>query len=89
MSRGPGNIQRRLIAAFAGATGARAHAFSIEELAEAAFPGEDIERKHLVYVRAALKTLPLKLETYQHAENRGREEGERRRPWRLYVRCLG
>lgn len=54
MSRGLGIVQRRLIAAFQAEQGRR---FTVEELAEIAFPGEPIERKHLVSVRLALNKL--------------------------------
>ena len=53
MSHGPGVVQRRLIAAL-DEPGRR---FTVEELAEIAFPGETIERKHEVSVRRALKNL--------------------------------
>ena len=62
MSRGPGVVQRRLIAAFR-EPGRR---FTVEELVEIAFPGEPIERKHAVSVRRALKKLPgLKLDFHK------------------------
>ena len=54
MSCGPGFVQRRLIAAFKSEPTRR---FTIEQLAEIAFPGEPIERKHVVGVRRALKKL--------------------------------
>lgn len=54
MSRGPGVVQRSLIAAIH----ERGRRFTVEELAEIAFPGEPIERKHLVSVRRALENLP-------------------------------
>jgi hypothetical protein len=53
MSRGLGTVQRSLIAALA-ESGRR---FTVKELAEVAFPGELIERKHKVSVRRALKNL--------------------------------
>jgi hypothetical protein len=53
MSRGLGTVQRNLIAAL-NESGRR---FTIEELAEIAFPGELIERKHEVSVRRAFKNL--------------------------------
>jgi hypothetical protein len=53
MSRGLGTVQRNLIAAL-NESGRR---FTIEELAEIAFPGELIERKHEVSVRRALNNL--------------------------------
>jgi hypothetical protein len=53
MSRGLGTVQRSLIATL-NESGRR---FTIEELAEIAFPGEVIERKHEVSVRRALKNL--------------------------------
>ncbi len=55
MSRGPGIVQRRLIAAFQCEP---TQHFTVEQLAEIAFPGEQIERKHAVSVRRALKDLP-------------------------------
>lgn len=54
MSRGQGVVQRSLIAAL----DERGRRFTVEELAEIAFPGEPIERKHWVSVRRALKNLP-------------------------------
>jgi hypothetical protein len=53
MSRGVGIVQRRLIAAL----DEPRRRFTVEELAEIAFPGEVIERKHEVSVRRALKNL--------------------------------
>ena len=50
MSRGAGNVQRSLIAAFQGEL---RRPFTVEKLAEIAFPGEPIERKHLMSVRRA------------------------------------
>jgi hypothetical protein len=80
MSRGPGNVQRRLIAAF---EGERAQRFSVQELAEVAFPGETIERTHMVSVRRALRNLPgLKL----HFQRTG-ESGSR--GWRYLVSRTG
>ena len=55
MSRGAGSVQRKLIAAFEIEPERR---FTVEELAEIAFPGEPIERKHAASVRRALKSLP-------------------------------
>ena len=55
MSSGPGIVQRRLIAALQSEPTRR---FTVEQLAEIAFPGEQIERKHVVSVRRALKNLP-------------------------------
>jgi hypothetical protein len=49
MSRGLGVVQRRLMAAL-DELGRR---FAVEELAGIAFPGEPIERVHLVSVRRA------------------------------------
>jgi hypothetical protein len=54
VSRGLGIVQRRLIAAL-NESGRR---FRVKELAETAFPGEPIERKHEVSVRRALRTWP-------------------------------
>ena len=54
MSRGLGVVQRRLIAAFQDQPCRR---FTVEELAEIAFPSELIERKHEVSARRALKNL--------------------------------
>jgi hypothetical protein len=80
MSRGAGNVQRSLIAAFEGELGGL---FTVEELAEIAFPGKPIERKHLVSVRRALRKLPdLKL----HFQRTG-ESGTR--GWRYLVRRTG
>jgi hypothetical protein len=74
MSRGPGVVQRELIAALH-----EPSLRTIEELAEIAFPGEIIERKHLVSVRRALKNLRgLKL----HFQRTG-ESGTR--GWRYVV----
>ncbi len=55
MSRGLGIVQRRLIAAFQREPTRR---FTVEQLAEIAFRGEQIERKHAVSVLRALKDLP-------------------------------
>ena len=55
MSRGRGIVQRRLIEAIQGEP---CRLFAVEELAEIAFPGELVERKHAVSVRRALKSLP-------------------------------
>lgn len=80
MSRGPGILQCSLIAAFQGESGRR---FAVEELAEIAFPGETIERKHLVSVRRALRNLPgLKLH-FQRSGERGA------RGWRYLIWCIG
>jgi hypothetical protein len=46
-------VQCSLIAVFQVELGRR---FIVEELAEVAFPGETIEREHLVSLRRALKT---------------------------------
>jgi hypothetical protein len=79
MSRGAGVVQRRLIAAL-DELGRR---FTAEALAEIAFPGEPIERKHLVSVRRALANMPgLKL----HFQRTG-ESGTR--GWRYLVWCTG
>jgi hypothetical protein len=48
-------VQRRLVSALLAAPRRR---FTVLELAEIAFPGEEIERKHAVSVRRALKNLP-------------------------------
>jgi hypothetical protein len=70
MSRGAGNVQRSLIVAFEGELG---RLFTVDELAEIAFPGEPIERKHLVSVRRALRNLPdLKLQFYRTGKSRTR-----------------
>jgi hypothetical protein len=79
MSRGPGVIQRRLIAAFH-EPGRR---FTVEELAEIAFPGEPLERKHAVSVRRALKKLP-SIDLHFHKAGKTRARG-----WRYRVRCMG
>ena len=50
-----GVVQRRLVAALQAEP---KRLFTVEELAEIAFPGEPIERKHAVSVRRALKNLP-------------------------------
>jgi hypothetical protein len=55
MSRGPGILQRRLIAAFQSEPTRR---FTVEQLSAIAFPGQPIERKHAVSARRALKNLP-------------------------------
>ncbi len=68
MSRGPGVVQRRLIAAFQSEPTRR---FTVEQLAEIAFPGQQIERKHEVSVRRALKDLPgLHLHVFRGAKPR-------------------
>lgn len=80
MSRGAGVVQRRLIAAFQAEPGRR---FTVKELAEIAFPGEPIERKHAVSVRRALKNLPgLDLHSYPRGRNGTRG-------WRYVVRRVG
>jgi hypothetical protein len=77
MSRGPGIVQRRLIAAIQGEPG---RLFTVKELAEIAFPGEPIERKHEVTVLRALKNLPgLELHWYKAGKSRTRG-------WRYEVR---
>ena len=69
MSRGPGIVQRRLIAALQNEPTRR---FTVEQLAAIAFPGEQIERKHAVSVRRALKNLPgLDLESCRAGKPRG------------------
>jgi hypothetical protein len=50
-----GLVQRALIAAFQIEPGQR---LTVEKLAEIAFPGEPIARKHEVSVPTALKNLP-------------------------------
>ncbi len=68
MSRGPGVVQRKLISAFQSEPTRR---FTVEQLAEIAFPGEQIERKHAVSVRRALKNLPsLNLHVFRAAKPR-------------------
>ena len=79
MSRGPGVVQRRLIAAFQVETGRR----TVKEFAEIAFPGETIERKHLASVRRALKNLPDLHRDFHKAGKTGT------RGWRYRVRCTG
>ena len=69
-------MQRRLIAVFQVEPGRR----TVEELAEIAFPGETIERKHLVSVRRALKTLP-DLDLHSHKAGESCARG-----WRYRVR---
>ena len=54
MSRGAGIVQRRIIAALQAEP---TRLFTVEELAEIAFPGEPIEHKHWVSVRRALQGL--------------------------------
>jgi hypothetical protein len=54
MSRGPGIVQRRVIAAFQSAP---TRHFTVEQLAQVVFLGAQIERKHAVSVRRALKKL--------------------------------
>jgi hypothetical protein len=74
MSRGPGIVQRRLIATFQSEP---TRHFTVEQLAAIAYPGEQIERKHEVSVRWALKNLPgLDLQLYRAAKPRCRN-------WRL------
>ena len=80
MSRGAGNVQRSLIAAFQGELGRR---FTAKELAEIALPGEPIERKHLVSVRRALKNLP-GLKLHFHEAGKSGTRG-----WRYFVRRNG
>ena len=55
VSRGLGVVQRRLIAAFESEP---TRHFTIRELAELAFPGTPIERKHEVSVRRTVRNLP-------------------------------
>jgi hypothetical protein len=73
MSRGLGIVQRKLVAGL----DELGHRFTVEELAEIAFPGETIERKQLVRVRRALKHLP-----GLHFQNAGRSGT---RGWRYLV----
>ena len=76
MSRGPGIVQRRLIAAFHSEPTQR---FTVEQLAEIVFPGEQIERKHAASVRRALKNLPgLDLQVIRASE-------PRTHGWRYFV----
>ena len=77
MSRGPGIVQRRLIAAFQSEP---TRHFTVEQLAEIVFPGEQIERKHAVSVRRALKKLP-GLDLYVITANKPGTHG-----WRYVVR---
>ena len=70
-----------------GATGVRAaleaepyRLFTIEELAECAFPGEPIERKHWVSVRRALKNLP-GLDPYLYRAGKSGTGGWRYKVW--------
>jgi hypothetical protein len=66
MSHGAGIVQRSLIAAL----DERRRRFTVEELAEMAFPGELIERTHMVSVRRALENLPgLKLHFHKAGES--------------------
>jgi len=81
MSRGPGIVQRRLIAALQAK-----RRFTVEEFAELAFPGEPIERKHLVSVRRALKALKDLPGLDLHFHKAG-ESGTR--GWRYRVRRTG
>jgi len=76
MSRGPGIVQRRLIAAFQSEPTLR---FAVEQLAEIAYPGEQIERKHAVSVRRALKNLP-GLDLFVMTANKPGTHG-----WRYFV----
>ncbi len=70
MSRGLGVVQRRIIAALQAEP---MRLFTVEELAEIAFPGEPIERKHAGSVRRALKNLPgLDLHLYRAGKLRTR-----------------
>lgn len=79
MSRGLGVVQCRLICAFQAEPGRR----TVEELAEIAFPGETIERKHLVSVRRALKDLRgVKLDFHKAGKSGTRG-------WRYRVRRIG
>ena len=80
MSRGPGIVQRRLIAALQSKPTRR---FTVEQLAEIAFPGEQIERKHAASVRRALKNLP-GLHPHLHKKGRSFTRG-----WRYGVRLAG
>ena len=54
MSRGPGIVQRSLIAALQGEPD---RWFTIDELTEIAYPGEAVGHKHSSSVRRALKKL--------------------------------
>ncbi|HMD61980.1 MAG TPA: hypothetical protein VKG78_11135 [Opitutaceae bacterium] len=60
MSREPGIVQRWLIATFLSGPTRR---FTVEQLAAIAFPGEQIDRKHAMSVRRALKNLPASIFT--------------------------
>jgi hypothetical protein len=77
MSRGLGKVQLSLIAALEAQPNRH---FTVIELAQAAFPGVAIKRKHEVSVRRALGKLP---ETKLHSL-RGGKSGSR--GWRLFVR---
>jgi hypothetical protein len=83
MSRGPGVVQRRLVAAFQVEPGRR---FIVKELAEIAFPGEPIERKHEVSVRRALQALK-KLPGLELDFHKAGKTGTR--GWRYRVRRTG
>ena len=80
MSRGLGVVQRRLIAALQAEP---KRLFTVEELAEIAFPGEPIERKHWVSVRRALKNLP-GLDPHLYRAGKSSTRG-----WRYVVRLAG
>jgi hypothetical protein len=80
MSRGLGAVQRRLVAVFRCQPGRR---FTIAQLAEIAYPGEPIERKHLVSVGRALKNLPnLNLDLWRSRRGTGTPG------WRYSVRLV-
>jgi hypothetical protein len=55
MSRGPGHVQRQLLAASEAEPG---RIFTMAELAQLVWPGETIEHKHMSSLSHSLKTLP-------------------------------
>ena len=54
MSRGPGHLPRRLLSALQAEPNRR---FTVEELAELAYPGEEIDRSRLSSTRRVLNGL--------------------------------
>ncbi|SRR5208282_2145656 len=71
VSRGPGIVQRRLLAAFEAEPSRR---FTMRELAQVVWPGEAIGDSHRASLCRALKRLPVEL-TRCRVGKRGRRPG--------------
>jgi hypothetical protein len=86
MSRGPGIIEQRLVAAVEKALG---RTFTIEELTARAYPGEELTRDRLDTVRRVARKLAERRSWYVGRDAgpfRKLKPGEKKRPWHL---CYG